>query len=160
MTTEPDAQSLAWLDQEDRRVTEAVRRHGWVVQYVGGDKDVPPFAYTIGLFGLGHPELIVFGLDYASALRLLNGLGSRVRSNSDLSLGEILSLEGTDTRVRVDIVPNPAQLLFAANRYYQRPDEASVPAFQLTWDCEGAFPGESGYTKPQWLQPNPGEFRA
>jgi len=160
MTKDTDAQTIAWLDQEDRMVTEIVRRHGWALQYVGGEEESPPFAYTIGLFGLGHPELVVFGLDYSSAAGLLNGLGAKVRENEDILAGQILPFEGTDTRVRADVLPNPGQVLFAANRFYQRPDEASVPAFQLTWDVDGVFPGEAGYSKPEWLQPKPGEFRA
>ncbi|MGV8882438.1 MAG: DUF4262 domain-containing protein [Rhodoglobus sp.] len=160
MTKDINAQTLAWLDQEDRRTIQIVRRHGWLVQSVGGDGESPPFAYTVGLFGLGHPELIVFGLDYSSAAGLLNDLGEKVRENEDILPGQILLFPGTDTRVRADVLPNPGQVLFAANRFYQRPDEASVPAFQLTWDVDGAFPGEPGYSKPAWLQPKPGEFRA
>lgn len=159
MNTESDAQTVAWLDQQDRTITQIVRRHGWAVQYVIGEGTEPPFAYTVGLFGLSHPELIVFGLDYSSALGLLNYMGSRVRENRDLSPGEVIAWEGTDTRVRIDALPRPAELLFAANRYFQRPDEASVPALQLTWDIDGAFPGEPGYSKPDWLQPDPGAAR-
>ena len=91
---ELDAQTLAWLDQEDRRTTEMVRAHGWAVEYVFGEAKSPSFAYTIGLFGLGHPELIVFGLDSASAGRILNTLGHRVRENRDLRAGEIVALVG------------------------------------------------------------------
>lgn len=160
MTNNNDAQTLAWLDQQDRMVTQTVRRHGWVVQYVLGEGRRPSFAYTVGLFGLGHPELVVFGLDYQSAMGLLNTVGERVRKNEDIREGQVLSFDGTDTRVRAEMLPNPGELVFAANRFYQRPDDASVPAFQLTWDVGGAFPGERGYSKPAWLQPKPGEFRA
>lgn len=160
MAKNNDAQTLAWLDQQDRMTTETVRRHGWMVQYVMGEEQSPPFAYTVGLFGLGHPELVVFGLDYESAMGLLNLLGEKVRENHDISAGQILSFDGTDTRVRADVLPNAGDVVFAANRFYQRPDEASVPALQLTWDIGGAFPGEPGYSKPSWLQPKPGEFRA
>ncbi len=30
-------------------------------------------------------------------------------------------------------LPNPGEVLFVANRHYDRPAELSVPAFQLTW---------------------------
>ena len=156
MHRELDAQTLAWLDQEDRRTTEMVRAHGWAVEYVFGEAKSPSFAYTIGLFGLGHPELIVFGLDSASAGRILNTLGQRVRENRDLRAGEIVDLDGTSTRVRVEPFPQPERVLFAANRFYERPDEASVPALQLTWDVDGAFPGDPGYSLPAWLQPRRG----
>lgn len=157
MYSEHDAQTVAWLDQADARITEIVRRHGWAVQAVSGHGSEPSFAYTVGLFGLNHPELIVFGLEYSSAIGLLNYLGNKVRERGDITPGEVIAWEGTGTRVRVDVLPNPAELLFAANRYYKRPDEASVPALQLTWDVNGAFPGEPGYSEPEWLQPQPGE---
>ena len=54
---ENDAAILAWLDQEDRYVTETIRKHGCYLEYGSGDGRDPSFAYTVGLFGLGHPEL-------------------------------------------------------------------------------------------------------
>ncbi|WP_413785731.1 DUF4262 domain-containing protein [Intrasporangium zincisolvens] len=59
-----------WLDQEDRRVSEYIRRYGCSLEHVmpcDGEGISTSFCYTIGLFGLGHPELLVFGLDQASA---------------------------------------------------------------------------------------------
>jgi hypothetical protein len=99
-------QLLAWLDQDDARITSIVRRFGWFVQYVGGDCDCPdcdgsarsdefrpPFAYTVGLFGLGHPELLVFGLEPQSATGVLNDLGGRIRAGTELMPGEIITFE-------------------------------------------------------------------
>jgi len=61
-----DPQTTAWLDQEDARLAQVIRAHRWAVQYVGeGDEPgEPAFGYTIGLFGLGHPELVVVGLGH------------------------------------------------------------------------------------------------
>jgi hypothetical protein len=67
-----DISTQTWLEQEDAYVSTTIRKHGWCIQYVGGDScsrpgcecgpdDGPPFAYTIGLFGLGHPELLILG---------------------------------------------------------------------------------------------------
>lgn len=150
-------QMQAWLDQEDRHVIETIRRHGCYLQAVLGECSSPPFAYTVGLFGLGHPELIVFGLGTRSAAQALNWFFARVREGSDLMPGEIIRPEEAAPRFLVEPFPNPAEFLFAANRHYQRPDEATVPAYQLTWDVNGAFPGEPGYPNPAWWQPRPGE---
>ena len=59
-----DPQTIAWLDQEDAHLAQVIRAHRWSVQFVGaGDEaDEPPFGYTVGLFGLGHPELVLVGL--------------------------------------------------------------------------------------------------
>ncbi|WP_138732664.1 DUF4262 domain-containing protein [Modestobacter excelsi] len=72
-----DQQTTAWLDQEDTHLAQLIRAHRWVVQYVfpgdcadcaeGDDEGDdaceddggPPFGYTVGLFGMGHPELVV-----------------------------------------------------------------------------------------------------
>jgi hypothetical protein len=61
MTSDP--QTIAWLDQEDAHLAQTIRVHRWAVQYVGEgeEPDEPAFGYTIGLYGLGHPELVVVG---------------------------------------------------------------------------------------------------
>jgi hypothetical protein len=51
--------------------------------------------------------------------------------------------------------------VFSANRFYERPDEFSVPAFQLTWpDAQGRFPWDPGYAYPSDVQPRPGTWQA
>lgn len=158
MKRQTHAQLTAWNDQEDRRVTALIRRYGCFIQAVAGEKPYPPFAYTVGLFGLGHPELIVFGLDTESAGGTLNWFFERVRKGRDLTPGEVILPPGSDTRFLVEEFPDPGSALYAANRHYQRPREVSVPAYQLTWDAAGAFPWEPGYPCASWLQPRPGDY--
>ena len=160
MTT---SQEQAWLDQQDTHVAQTIRQHGLYITYVFGDEhSVPPaFAYTVGLFGIGHPELVVLSVGTETAAGLLNELGARIRAGTDLVAGELLTFEQWGHRVAVDVLPNPGEILFAANRHYQRPDEASVPAYQLTYDdLSGWFPGEEGYANAPNLQPRPGTWRA
>jgi hypothetical protein len=155
-----DAQTQAWLDQEDAHVAATVRQHGWFIQYVGGDEDVPPFAYTVGLFGLGHPELLILGVPSGTAAGVLNDLGDRVRAGDDLVPGEIITFDEWPHRIVAEPVPNPGEIVLAANRYYRRPDEQSVPVLQLSYDDKaGRFPWEEGYAAPE-MQPRPGTFRA
>ena len=168
---EMDARTSAWLDQEDARITAIIRRSGWAITYVGGDTcsypgcgcppgDGPPFAYTTGLFGLGHPELLVFGVDPHTASHLLNELGSRVKSGDHLVDGVEIEFEDWPHKVIPEVVPNPGQIVFEANRFYKRPKKASVPVLQLTYDdLEGRYPWENGYSDPD-LQPRPGTFQA
>jgi hypothetical protein len=164
---------LAWLDQDDARITSIVRRFGWYIQYVGGecmcpdcdssaqsDEYRPSFAYTVGLFGLGHPELLVFGLEPESAAGVLNDLGGRIRAGAELMPGEVITFENWPHRIMVEQVPNPGEIVFSANRFYQRPAEASVPVLQLSYDdLAGRFPWEPDYTAPL-MQPRPGTFLA
>jgi len=157
---ENDAAILAWLDQEDRYVTDTIRKHGCYLEYVSGDGWDPSFAYTVGLFGLGHPELIVFGMGMRGAASTLNYFFDQVRSGNDLTPGEVLRPAAANMAFRVEDFPEPGATLFSANRHYQRPREASVPAYQLTWSADGFFPGEPGYPLDPAVQPRPGTFRA
>lgn len=166
-----DASTLAWGDQRVAWMTDAIRRWGWAISYIGGEEcsrpgcecepgDDPPFGYTVGLFGLGHAELLVFGLDPEDTAGLLNELGSTVRSGEYLMPGMELEFEDWPHKVIPEVVPNPGEIVFDANRFYDRPAEASVPLLQLTYDDdEGRYPWDDGYSTPE-LQPRPGTFRA
>lgn len=166
-----DARTQAWLDQEDARIGAVIRRWGWAITYVGGAEcsypgcdeppgEGPPFAYTTGLFGLGHPELLVFGLNPHDAARLLNSLGDRVKEGEALLPGIEVTVEEWPHRVVPEEVPNPGEIVFEANRFYQRPSQASVPALQLSYDDDaGRFPWDDGFYDPE-TQPRPGTFRA
>jgi hypothetical protein len=157
-----EAQIQAWLDQEDALVAQTIRKHGVFVQFVSGDGDrEPAFAYTVGLFGLGHPELVVLSVDMDTALHLLNDLARRVHAGENFIPGEVLNFDQWTHRVAVEELPNPGEILFAANRHYQRPAEASVPAYQLTYDDkQGRFPWDDGYANRPGVQPRPGTWHA
>jgi hypothetical protein len=158
-----EAQIQAWLDQEDAHVTEVIRKQGWFIQLVGGEPgDVPPqFAYTVGLFGLGHPELVILTAGHSTAMAVLNTLGDRIRAGANLVPGELLTFEDWSHRIVVEELPNPGEILFTANRHYQRPAEASVPAYQLTYDDKWRrFPWDDGYANRPEVQPRPGTWTA
>lgn len=154
------AQLTAWNDQEDRKVTEKIREYGcWITAVHSDGPPVPCFAYTTGLFGIGHPELIVFGMSDESAGNTLNWFFDRIRGGGDLMPGQVIEIrEANGTRFYVEDFPDPGGAVYTANRHYKRPREYSVPAYQLTYDIDGAFPWEAGYPKPPWFQPRPGEY--
>ena len=161
----------AWIDQEQAHIVEMIRRTGWAIQYVGGDTcsrpgcdsppdEQPPFAYTIGLFGMGHPELLIIGVDPATAQGVLNTLALRMRQGEVLMPGLIITFEDWPHRIIPEVVPNPGEIVLGANSFYQRPPEHSVPVLQLTYDdTEGRFPWDQGYIAPE-MQPRPGTFAA
>jgi hypothetical protein len=162
MTTDP--QTIAWLDQEDARLAQVIRAHRWAAQYVGaGDgDDEPPFGYTIGLFGLGHPELVVVGLGPDATHAVLGRAAETVAAGRDLVAGELLTWPEWDgLLVVVEEMPNPGEVVLAANRFYERPAEYSVLAYQLTWARPGhGFPWDEGYAGGVGIQPRPGTWRA
>jgi len=158
-----DPQTLAWLDQEDARLAHVIRRHRVAVQYVaaGEESDEPSFAYTVGLFGVGHPELVVVSLGYETATGVLNRVAEMVLDGRDLVPGEVITDDDGEEVLTVEELPNPDEVLFSANRFYGRPDEFSVPAYQLTWAHPGGvFPWDPRYPCTPDCQPRPGTWRA
>jgi hypothetical protein len=161
----------AWIDQDQAWLADTVRTCGWAIRYIGGglcdcpgcggeEDEQPPFAYTVGLHGLDHPELLILGVDPGTAGRVLNEIGDRVRAGTPLLVGRRVTLADWPHRIIPEVVPNPEEILLDANRYYRRPADASVPALQLTYDdSEGRFPWDEGYDSPE-LQPRPGTFTA
>ena len=78
----------AWFDQYASRIASKIREHGWFIQFVGdsGDEPPPTFAYTVGLFGLGHPELVVTGVDTGTNVVHLNDSGTPNGRNEQIPL--------------------------------------------------------------------------
>ncbi len=145
-----------WLDQEHAWMRDMVRKVGWAIQYVIGERQTPSFAYTVGLFGFDHPEVVVFGLAPQSAQNLLNLLGERVKSGCPMRDGDEVSVGEPPGSVTLFGLAHPESLLFAANSFYQRPPHDSVPALQAVYpDDDGRYPWEPGYALQPHLQPMP-----
>jgi len=145
----------AWRRQFDRQVTNTIAACGCFIQGVAGEGRTPPFAYTVGLYELGHPELITFGLDSRSAWGVLNWFFARIRAGEELAPGELVVPPGSDVRFLVEDFPAAGTLLHTVNLHYHRNRWNPVRAYQLTWDADGAFPWEPGYPCAAWLQPRP-----
>lgn len=158
-----DAAVQAWLDQQAELVAQHIRETGVHLEYVIGDFDAQQtsLCYTVGLFGLGRPELLVTGLNMHNAHGLLNDLARQVYEGRQLVPGEIVTFDHWRHRVFVEQSPNPGEIVLAANLHYQRPAEFSVPVLQLTTDdVLGNFPWDPGYSVDPWRQPRPGTFSA
>jgi hypothetical protein len=123
---------VAWLDQEDAQLRETIRQHRWAVQYVGpgvGPYE-PAFAYTIGLFGFAHPELLVTNLDPEDGHRLLNCAATEVVAGTTLVPGERFDDED-GCCWDLAACPNPGEVVLGANRWFQRAPHLSVPVVEL-----------------------------
>lgn len=164
MIFQPDVAVQAWLDQEDAFTADTIRRYGTCIQSVGGDerRRQPSFAYTVGLHGHRHPELLIFDVPPSVAGRILNSLSRQVQHEGRvLRPGEVVTVDGWAPRIRIEHVPNPADIAFAANGYYRMGAGRSVALLQLTHEGEdGLLPGDPGYTGYLWRQPRPGRFTA
>jgi len=122
-----DTRTQAWLDQFGAYITEVIRRDGWFIQYVGGKTclrpgcacppaDDPPFAYTVGMFGLNHPELLIHGVSPETAAGVLNDLGGQILGGSTMMPGETIVLERWGRSIVVESVPNPGEIVYTANQ--------------------------------------------
>jgi Domain of unknown function (DUF4262) len=154
------AKTRTWIDDEEDYVADTIRHYGQFIQYVFGDESGPPFAYTVGLFSHRHAELLILGLSSDTSTDVLNTLADRIRAGEILAPGAAVTFDGWPHRVIPEPVPNPGDIVFAANRYYRRPNLYSVPVLQLSYpDRAGLFPNQPGFATPQ-LQPRPGTYRA
>ncbi|MPQ98313.1 DUF4262 domain-containing protein [Modestobacter sp. I12A-02628] len=119
----------------------------------------PAFGYTVGLFGLGHPELVVVGVGPDEGHDLLDTTARLVVAGRDLLPGEQIDLPGRPGGLVVEHLPNPGDVVVRANEFYCRPDEYSVPALQLTWaHTDGSFPWDPGWPCGPDCQPRPGTW--
>jgi hypothetical protein len=116
----------------------------------------------VGLFGLGHPELVLVGLGTETTHSILNRVADVVAGGRNLVAGELLTWpDWPDLRLVVEELPNPGEVVLVANRFYERPVEYSVPAYQLTWAFpDHCFPWEGNGPDEPDAQPRPGTWRA
>jgi hypothetical protein len=132
----------------------------------GGDPDLlpprtsTPFCYTTGLFGVGHAELVVHGLERAAAARTLDDVAHRVLDHGhDLVPGQVLEAGGTT--FLVEEILCSGMVFFEAHSFYDRRPWESMAAYQLVWaDQEGRFPWDDGHVPGRWVQRRAGEWRA
>ncbi len=161
----------AFLDQQSARRADHIRRYGVSIQLIGGGEcskpgccapaSARPFAYTVGLFGIGHPELVIVGLDNVEAGRALNAAARVVFAGGRIMPGLEMTFSGWSRRIVAEEIPNPGDIVYNANEHYGHPPEFSVPALQLSYpDKRGRFPSDPSYAGSRRRQPRPGEWRA
>jgi hypothetical protein len=138
------------LDDDDRRLLESVRDHGWHVLGILEEGESPAFAFTVGLTtSFGHPELLIAGLEIKVMHSLLNALGETIRAGRGYMAGERISdlVDGFDClTINVDRAHYPEWLGYA--RWYHRGDAFEV--LQVLWpDKQNVLPPSPD--APEWL---------
>ncbi|PYE15413.1 uncharacterized protein DUF4262 [Williamsia limnetica] len=130
----------------------AIAKRYWTVTAVRAAQRAgfPSFAYTTGLTSLGHPELIIYGLEPGVAGSILNTVGHRIaRGGGRLVEGELLSgfIDGDRDLMVIDALTT-SDLRVATSVY------GSVSAWQLVWpDAAGQYPWSAGYGIAKTVQP-------
>lgn len=151
-------------DEHDRRVIDTVLKHGWQVIMVAegagcddpdhddhtldehGDSG-PAFAYTIGLgHRVGHPELLMSGLDVSLMHRSLNGIAQRILNGLRLTPGDALEdvLAGVPVAVeRLSEAALAETVTWSGWFHRRKPD-----ALAIVWpDRNGVFAWQPGAPK-------------
>jgi hypothetical protein len=92
-----------------------IERYGWMIQYVEAEPGHDAFAYTVGLTGLGLPEVYVRGLGATQSGVLLN---AAARSVVDGDLGQCDLFTAPDgARYLAGLVVDAGDLLGALEAY-------------------------------------------
>jgi len=145
-----DGSGLTWHARHLLRVQSTIAECGFFIQAVLGSGRNPGWAYTIGFLELGHPEVIVFGLDPQAAAGGLHALHREIVAGSrrPVGAGHPQQLDGEEIR----LLPVPdAAWTDSANRfavavaYYEALawEPERLQAVQLVWATpEGHLPWE------------------
>lgn len=144
------------------RIDATIERGETMVQYVSTDPPNPPWAYTIGLLTIGHPEIITLGLAPESAAPGLQMLATEIREGHRRPIGAESGQALGGLPIRLLPVPieewcEPNHRFAMALNYYGPTgfDPARFEAVQLVWaDDRGRFPWDPGFpTRLRRLQP-------
>lgn len=147
-------------DEQDRRVIDTVLKHGWQVIMVAEDAGcdhpdhddhtddehlgAPAFAYTIGLgHRVGHPELLMSGLDPLQMHKCLNDIAQRIMNGLRLAPGDAVEGVLVGVPVAVEQVADVAlaETVTWSGWFHRRKPEALVALWP---DRAGVFGWQPG----------------
>lgn len=135
----PDADDSDYF----RMIEDTIAAHGWFVQGVEKDRWRPGFAYTVGLTRVGHPELLVTGMDHRAAVHLLNDIAHHLVWHA--APGPVAGdrqLLAYGMAIEVADVAEPTVHLVMARELYG----TDIRAVQLVYaDDRGRWPWEVGF---------------
>lgn len=152
--------------EQVRTIQRVIASEGVWIQAVQGDGAEPTYGYTVGLNRMGHPELIVTGMDCPSACNVLDMVSHPVLEHGlRLHAGMVLDL-GAPLAGLIEVV-RPGWWLAIARELSMQP----VTALQVALsDEELRLPGTDDFddygldqpllgnpvwTVPGWVAPNP-----
>lgn len=128
----------------DTELAADVAEHKWVVLKINAPGSIE-YGYSVGLTrSLGHPELVVTGLDDDTMQELINDVGEAIEKGATFKDGDVSSdfLEGYDVMFRAVPAALRASHFAWADRFYGT-DDFSV--LQVVYpDRERRWPWDAG----------------
>ncbi len=149
-----DQERYRRLDDDERRVVDDVRKHGWHACCIEPDAEGPGLNYSIGLIETeNHPEIIIFGLDRRLTHDIMWGMVHDIRAGRRFDrpgrYEDLIDQYACAVRP-VHESQHPPFLGYAMwyMRWIGRMGE--LEAVQLFWPskCDGLFPWEDGCPQP------------
>lgn len=118
--------------------------HGWAVQFVEDARR--PFAYTVGLHGIGQPELLITGMLAQTSARLLNSIAHQIVDDDfPVRPGVHIDYQSEFLFEVVEVEHPDVHLKCAVGLFGPR-----IRAFQLVWaDKRGRWPWDRGWNHPR-----------
>lgn len=102
-----------YLDQ----VRATIRAYGWAVQHVDEPGHTIDHAYTVGMTGLGGPEVLVCGVPARDAAALLNRVAPQIMSGALPVGSHFVAPVGAAERVAHTVIHDGGLCLVAAAIY-------------------------------------------
>jgi hypothetical protein len=121
---------------------------GWSLIGVPADQEGPAFVYSIGMIQtLGHPEIVMFGLDLSLMGSVINGIGDEIRGGRPFREPGLYDglLEGFACRISPVAVTYHEMYLGYAMWHRRHVGQINtLEVVQCIWpDRRGRFPDEA-----------------
>jgi hypothetical protein len=127
-------------------ITTQIGEHGWAVSGIHGDGQLPPWAYSVGMWlTCQSAELVACGIPARNGAGIINAIGSRIADGDQIGPDDVIT----------DICPapltvRPVDLSWRMTSLFALSDEfygfVRPPYLQVVWaDMNGRFPWEPGF---------------
>lgn len=140
------------FDRLHRKIDDDIERVGWSAISVFPDEENPitPFCYSIGFTELGHPELIVYGLNTERMWAVLDDAYIAIRDGHHFTDGEETDrLCQPPYHFAIVSVPGDGHPANMALAHY-----GEIKLLQAVWpDAEHHYPWQDGWNHDKNRQP-------
>ena len=132
------------MNESELKVLSDIEQYGLHIIHILGEKELPPYSFSIGLFkSYNHPEIIFIGMDQQLSHSLINNIASDIKNGEKFEANKYYPdiIERFDCYF-VDVNKlNYKEYLGYANWYYEGYDYPVVQCIYPT--TNGIYPWQS-----------------